>query len=120
MNDDEPGPPEAERLAGEPEAAAPEEPADDWEPGAGVVENEPLKPSELEAHDAAVEIKELDRLDKLDWREYLETYSNNWQEAPQQDSGFSPAINIFNCPAISHQENICYCLPRTKRQTALA
>jgi RNA polymerase sigma-54 factor len=86
MPDDEPGPPEAERLAGEPEAAATEEPADDWEPGAGVQEKEAAKPSELEAHDAAAELGELDRLDKLDWREYLETYSNNWQEAPPQDT----------------------------------
>ncbi|MGH7865971.1 MAG: RNA polymerase factor sigma-54 [Candidatus Binataceae bacterium] len=34
-----------------------------------------------EAPDATVEIRETDRLDKLDWREYLETYSNNWQES---------------------------------------
>ncbi len=33
-----------------------------------------------EARDATLEIKEDSRLDKLDWREYLENYSNNWQD----------------------------------------
>lgn len=33
-----------------------------------------------EARDATLEIKEDGRLDKLDWREYLENYSNNWQD----------------------------------------
>jgi RNA polymerase sigma-54 factor len=77
---------QADRATGEPEAAATDEPADDWEPGAGVSDEPAPKPLEVEAHDAAVELKELDRFDKLDWREYLETYSNNWQEAPPADS----------------------------------
>jgi RNA polymerase sigma-54 factor len=33
-----------------------------------------------DSHDATIEIKEHGTLDKLDWREYLENYSNNWQE----------------------------------------
>lgn len=76
--------PDEERLGAEPEAAPPEEPTDDWEPGAGALE-EPPKMLETEAHDAAVELKELDGLDKLDWRDYLETYSNNWQESGPAD-----------------------------------
>src|SRR5713226_9114232 len=34
----------------------------------------------LDGHDAAVELKEHQNLDKFDWREYLENYSNNWQD----------------------------------------
>jgi RNA polymerase sigma-54 factor len=77
--------PEAEKLASEPEAALPDEPVDNWEPGDGAPE-EPPRMLESEAHDAAVELRELDGLDKLDWREYLETYSNNWQESAPPDS----------------------------------
>ncbi|MGO9607519.1 MAG: RNA polymerase factor sigma-54 [Candidatus Binataceae bacterium] len=76
---------EAERLGAEPEAAQPEEPVDEWEPGAGASE-EPPKMLETEAHDASSELRELDGLDKLDWREYLETYPNNWQENTPSDS----------------------------------
>jgi len=76
---------EDQRLGAEPEAAPPEEPVDDWEPGAGAPE-EPPKTIETEAHDAAVELKELDGLDKLDWRDYMETYSNNWQESAPADA----------------------------------
>jgi len=38
-----------------------------------------------EAHDAATEIGQNDRLDRLDWREYMENYSNNWQENESSD-----------------------------------
>jgi RNA polymerase sigma-54 factor len=38
-----------------------------------------------ESHDAAVEIKEMGSLEKLDWREYLENYSNHWQDAQSED-----------------------------------
>ena len=34
----------------------------------------------VESHDAAVEMRELNTLEKIDWREYLENYSNNWQD----------------------------------------
>jgi RNA polymerase sigma-54 factor len=88
------------------ETAAPETIPDDEGPG---VSDEPLQPEperslengadtdvwsvdgppaaeqsdgvHSEAPDATVEIRETDRLEKLDWREYLETYSNNWQES---------------------------------------
>jgi len=76
---------EEERLGAEPEATPPDEPVDDWEPGDGAPEA-PLKTLETEAHDAAVELKELDGLAKLDWNDYLETYSNNWQESAPADS----------------------------------
>ena len=33
-----------------------------------------------EARDATARDKEHDRIDKLDWREYIENYSNNWQD----------------------------------------
>src|SRR5215471_11897936 len=62
---------EDERLGAEPEATPPEGPP---------------KTLETEAHDAAVELKELDGLAKLDWNDYLETYSNNWQESAPADS----------------------------------
>src|SRR5499425_3313396 len=76
---------EEERLGAGPEATPPDEPVDDWEPGDGAPEA-PLKTLETEAHDAAVELKQLDGLDKLDWHDYLETYSNNWQESAPTDS----------------------------------
>ena len=38
-----------------------------------------------EARDATLEIKEDSRLDKLDWREYLENYSNNWQDNQESE-----------------------------------
>ncbi|MGH7815582.1 MAG: RNA polymerase factor sigma-54, partial [Candidatus Binataceae bacterium] len=41
--------------------------------------------AETEARDASAELKELGNLDKVDWREYLETYSNNWQESAPAD-----------------------------------
>jgi RNA polymerase sigma-54 factor len=56
-----------------PAEASPDEPQ--WDG----VEEKPVEPSMIEAKDAALEIKELGSLDKLDWREYLENYSNNWQ-----------------------------------------
>ena len=76
---------ESERLGAEPEAAPAEEIVDDWEPGAGAPEAPPVT-VETQSHDAAVELRELDGLDKMDWREYLETYSNNWQESAPADN----------------------------------
>ena len=38
-----------------------------------------------EARDATVEMEQFDRIDKLDWREYMENYSNNWQESESSD-----------------------------------
>src|SRR5579885_6421 len=57
------------------ESAAPAEP---WEMPPGEV---PSTPVASEPHDAAVEIKDSGNLDKIDWREYVENYSNNWQQA---------------------------------------
>jgi RNA polymerase sigma-54 factor len=75
--DGEPLPPEADGAA----SAGSD---DDWETGSR--EEKPASTIEVEARDAALEIKELNNLEKLDWREYLETYSNNWQEATPADS----------------------------------
>ncbi|HXM70439.1 MAG TPA: hypothetical protein VN970_04850, partial [Thermoanaerobaculia bacterium] len=90
---------ESEAQTGEaPEAAEAEpgppsdngaEPSDDgptWDGMDGVPEK--IVDPALEAKDAAIELKELGTLDKLDWREYLENYSNNWQggePAPEHD-----------------------------------
>ncbi|MGO9057451.1 MAG: RNA polymerase factor sigma-54 [Candidatus Binataceae bacterium] len=56
-----------------------------------------LPPAELpaaESHDAAVEMRELNTLEKLDWREYLQNYSNNWQDGPAEsdDEDRRPAV----------------------------
>ena len=55
----------------------------DWEP---VTEDRPTEMVATEAPDAAVELRELNHLEKLDWREYLENYSNNWQDGEAPDS----------------------------------
>lgn len=70
---------------------------DDWETGAR--EESVVTPVETEARDAALEIKELNNLEKLDWREYLETYSNNWQEsAPSPDHDDDHRSALENTP----------------------
>ena len=76
-SDGEPLPPETDGALGA-------NSDDDWETGA---REEKVAPAvETEARDAALEIKELNSLEKVDWREYLETYSNNWQESTPSDS----------------------------------
>jgi len=52
------------------------EPSAEWEPAP----IEPLAPEKVEAPDAAAEVQD-PNLDRLDWREYLENYSNNWQDS---------------------------------------
>jgi RNA polymerase sigma-54 factor len=69
--DAEPAPP-SENGAEAPEDEVP------WEGAEGLPEKTVEAPA-IEAKDAAIELKELNNLDKLDWREYLENYSNNWQ-----------------------------------------
>ena len=73
---------EGEPLPAEPEAGtAAAEP--DWESGPP---EPPAEPLTTEAPDAAAEVQD-PGIEKLDWREYLETYSNNWQdgESPGDD-----------------------------------
>lgn len=48
------------------------------------IEAPPPELSAAESHDAAVEMRELNTLEKLDWREYLQNYSNNWQDGPAE------------------------------------
>jgi RNA polymerase sigma-54 factor len=85
-----PPPADGEPLPPEPEANAADR-DNEWEPGQSEWEpaasEQPAPTLATEAPDAAVELGELSRLDKLDWREYLENYSNNWQdgEAPRDD-----------------------------------
>jgi len=82
---------EASEAGAEPEPLQPEPDGDgagtigesDWEP---VTEDRPAEMVATEAPDAAVEIRELNHLEKLDWREYLENYSNNWQDGEAPDS----------------------------------
>ncbi|MDO8432644.1 MAG: RNA polymerase factor sigma-54 [Candidatus Binatus sp.] len=70
---------------------------DDWETGAR--EEKITTPAvEVEARDAALEIKELNNLEKLDWREYLETYSNNWQESAPSDPDDDHRSALENTP----------------------
>ncbi|MGH7988455.1 MAG: RNA polymerase factor sigma-54 [Candidatus Binataceae bacterium] len=76
---DEQTPAAAEPLAPEPEINPANE---EWEPA---VEERSPETLATEAPDAAVELRELNRLDKLDWREYLENYSNNWQDGEAAD-----------------------------------
>jgi RNA polymerase sigma-54 factor len=76
-------PADGEPLAAEPdEAAALANGEPDWEPENG---ERPAETVATEAPDAAVELRELGRLEKLDWREYLENYSNNWQGGESGD-----------------------------------
>src|SRR5262249_8086408 len=73
--DGEPLPPEPEPGSAEVES--------EWEQ---MVAEAPAASVSTEGADAAAEMRE-PSLDKLDWREYLETYSNNWQdgEVPNDD-----------------------------------
>src|SRR5713101_6835320 len=75
-------PADGEPLPAEPEPGA-AEPESEWERAAAEV---PAVSVATEGADAAAEMRE-PSLDKLDWREYLETYSNNWQdgEVPNDD-----------------------------------
>jgi RNA polymerase sigma-54 factor len=82
---------ETSEAGAEPEPLKPEADGDgagtigesDWEP---VTEDRPVEMVATEAPDAAVELRELNHLEKVDWREYLENYSNNWQEGEAPDS----------------------------------
>ncbi len=73
---------------GEPLAAEPDRETalangeSEWEPTA---DDRPAETVATEPPDAAAELRELSRLDKLDWREYLENYSNNWQDGEAGD-----------------------------------
>ncbi len=87
--DGEPLPPEGEDTAGT-------NSDDDWETGSR--EEKPAPSIETEARDAALELKELNNLEKLDWREYLETYSNNWQESTPPDSDDDHRSALENTP----------------------
>jgi RNA polymerase sigma-54 factor len=90
-DDSEPLPPEKE--PGEtPEPSSPE-----WE-AASEAEEPPLNGTQPESRDATAEIREHDRLDKLDWREYLETYSNNWQESTPQGDDDDHRSALENTP----------------------
>src|SRR6266404_4110339 len=87
-SDGEPLPPETDGAASNSD--------DDWETGS---REEKTAPSvEVEARDAALEIKELNSLEKLDWREYLETYSNNWQESTPADNDDDHRSALENTP----------------------
>src|SRR5215471_8957076 len=67
-------PADGEPLPPRPEAGA-EVPNGEWEP----MSDEPAAPTiATEGADAAAEIRE-PSLEKLDWPDYLENYSNNWQ-----------------------------------------
>ncbi len=69
------------RAAPAPAGADQEEPPAEWNTGAAAS----AEGVHSEARDAAVEMEQMDRPDKLDWREYMENYSNNWQETEPTD-----------------------------------
>ena len=84
-NSDEEFTPTSEGELHEEREAAPapaDEPPNEWDATAAT-EDMPVTPSE--ARDATVEMEQFDRIDKLDWREYMENYSNNWQESEPAD-----------------------------------
>src|ERR1700730_18524547 len=70
---------ETSEAGAEPEPLQPEPDGDgggtigesDWEP---VTEDRPAEMVATEAPDVAVELRELNHLEKVDWREYLENY----------------------------------------------
>ncbi len=68
------------------EEAAPET-ADSEPTWDGLDERPAAEAPVVEAKDGAIEqeMNTLDKLDKLDWREYLENYSNNWQDSGAQE-----------------------------------
>ena len=76
-NEDSAAPSDAEPLPPEPEPGTVAEPESEWEPA---IVDQPLEISATEAPDAAAEMRD-PSLEKLDWREYLENYSNNWQDS---------------------------------------
>src|SRR5271170_3636119 len=88
QGDGEPLPPESDGASANSD--------DDWETGSR--EEKPASSVEVEARDAALEIKELNNLEKLDWREYLETYSNNWQESTPADNDDDHRSALENTP----------------------
>jgi RNA polymerase sigma-54 factor len=75
-------PADGEPLPAEPEPGA-NDPQAEWEQAADQTSAPNIA---NEGADAAAEMRE-PSLDKLDWREYLETHSNNWQdgEVPNDD-----------------------------------
>ncbi len=87
-SDGEPLPPETDAASANSD--------DDWETGSR--EEKAAPSAEVEARDAALEIKELNSLEKLDWREYLETYSNNWQESAPADNDDDHRSALENTP----------------------
>src|SRR5216684_4426749 len=87
---------DGEPLPPEPDGLATADSDDNWETG---TREEKVAPAvEVEARDAAIEIKELNNLEKLDWREYLETYSNNWQESAPSDPDDDHRSALENTP----------------------
>ena len=65
-----------------------------------------------ESRDAALEIKENQTLDKIDWREYLETYSNNWQEStpssPDNDDDHRSALENTSIRRSSIEDHLMW------------
>jgi RNA polymerase sigma-54 factor len=62
-----------------------------------------------EAHDAATEIRELNQLERLDWRDYLQTYSNNWQETePAADDERPNALENLSTRRSSLDEHLIW------------
>src|SRR5271166_5020600 len=105
QGDGEPLPPESDGASANSD--------DDWETGSR--EEKPASSVEVEARDAALEIKELNNLEKLDWREYLETYSNNWQESAPADNDDDHRSALENTPLkrSTLEDHLMFQLPKS-------
>jgi len=100
--DGEPLPPEPESGAAEPES--------DWERVAGEA---PAPTVATEAPDAAAEMRE----PSLDWREYLETYSNNWQDGEVPNDDDERRQTLEN--TLTHKDSLEDHLMRQLRESSL-
>jgi RNA polymerase sigma-54 factor len=102
--DGEPLPPEAEPGSADPES--------DW----GQMAVEPTPPVVTEAPDAAAEMRE-PSLDKVDWREYLETHSNNWQDGEVPNDDDERRQTLEN--TLTHKDSLEDHLMRQLRESSL-
>jgi len=74
---------DGEPLPPEPEVGAASETEGEWD---APTEERPAEMVATEAPDAAVELRETGRLDNLEWLEYLQNSSHNWQDGQASDN----------------------------------
>jgi RNA polymerase sigma-54 factor len=74
---------DGEPLPAEPEIGAASDSDGEWDP---MTEDRAPEMASSEAPDSSIELRETSRLDKLEWFEYLENSSHNWQDNQAPDS----------------------------------